>query len=196
MKKSVTRYHFRAVLIELRPSKIDGIGVYTVSSLHKDMTVAEGITEPDFENLIPWERIRASDSEVRKKIDAFCIGTPDGFIPPDDLDFNKLSIEWYLNHACDGNVGFNEKGDFVARRKIEKGVELTYDYGLAESNPRFRMKCKCGAANCRKIITGNDWRDLAFRAGNLEYMLPRLRASADIVITAPARLRRVAGRRR
>jgi SET domain-containing protein len=194
--KSATRYHFAAVLIELRPSKIDGTGVYAVPSLRRDMTVAEGITERDFENLIPWERIRALDSEVRKKIDAFCIGTPEGFIPPEDLDFNKLTIEWYLNHSCDGNVGFNPMGDFVARRKIEKGEELTYDYGLAESNPRFRMKCRCGAPNCRKIISGNDWRDPAFREKNLEYMLPRLRAAADVVTTPPARLRRVAGPRR
>lgn len=122
-----------------------------------------------------------------------CIGAPEGFIPPDKLDFNTLSIEWYLNHSCEGNVGFNDDGDFVARRHIEKSEELTYDYTLAESNPRFRMECKCGSGGCRRIITGNDWKDPAFRAKNLDYMLPRLRREPDARHRG-AHPRRAAGR--
>ncbi|MGO9266387.1 MAG: SET domain-containing protein-lysine N-methyltransferase [Candidatus Binataceae bacterium] len=194
--RNATRPAFHKVLIELGPSQIDGVGVHAVAGLSPDQRIADGIADSDFQKLIPWADLGKLDEAVRAKVDAFCIGTPDGFIPPEDLDFNKLTIEWYLNHSCDGNLGFNQKGDFVARRKVEKGEELTYDYGLAESNPRFRMKCKCGAPNCRKIITGNDWRDPAFREKNLEYMLPRLRAAADVVATPPARLRRVAGPRR
>ncbi len=105
----------------------------------------------------------------------FCIGTPEGFIPPENLDFNRLSIEWYLNHSCEGNCGFNDNGDFVAIREIESGEELTYDYGLAESNPNFRMMCACGSKSCRKLITGNDWKDEEFQAKNQDHMLPRLR---------------------
>jgi hypothetical protein len=169
------RIVFPKILIELGPSATDGIGVFAVSALKADQRIAGGIEESDYRRLIPWCHLQEYDSDVRDKIGAFCIGTPEGFIPPDKLDFNKLSIEWYLNHLCGGNVGFNEDGDFVARRAIEKGEELTYDYGLAESNPRFRMECKCGSADCRRIITGNDWKDPAFRAKNLDYMLPRLR---------------------
>ena len=126
-----------------------------------------------------WRSLTASasyDDDVRKKINDFCIGTPEGFIPPEGLDFNRLSIEWYLNHSCDGNVGFNEEGDFVAIKGIEPGDELTYDYGLAESNPSFVMACTCGSTICRKEITGNDWKDQDFQARNREHMLPRLRS--------------------
>jgi hypothetical protein len=173
------RLAFPKILIELSPSFINGIGVFAVAALIKDQRIADGIDESDYRRTIPWLRIDEYDSEVREKIEAFCIGTPEGFIPPDKLDFNKLSIEWYLNHSCEGNVGFNEDGDFVARRNVEKGEELTYDYALAESNPRFRMECQCGAARCRRIITGNDWKDPAFRANNLSYMLPRLRREPE-----------------
>lgn len=79
-------------------------------------------------------------------------------------------------------MGFNEDGDFAARKDIQRDEELTYDYALAESNPDFRMECKCGASNCRGIITGNDWRDPAFRAANVNWMLPRLRLSSEAVI--------------
>ena len=105
----------------------------------------------------------------------FCIGTPEGFIPPENMDFENMPVEWYMNHSCDGNIGFNDNGDFIALRDIKKGEELSYDYGLAESNPRFKMACTCGSKKCRKLVTGNDWKNLKFRKTHLNYMLPRLR---------------------
>jgi hypothetical protein len=183
------------VLIELKSSRIDGVGVFAVAALGEDQRIAEGVHDADYRRLVSWDYFAKYDSDVQSKIEAFCIGTPDGFIPPDKLDFNRLSIEWYLNHSCEGNVGFNEDGDFVARRPISKGDELTYDYGLAESNPRFRMDCKCGSSNCRGVITGNDWKDPLFREQNLDYMLPRLRRSIEARTAKPTRLRQVAARR-
>ncbi len=144
------RIVFPKVLIELRPSRLDGVGVFAATPLKTDQRIAAGIADSDYRRLISWSSLGDYDVAVREKINAFCIGTPDGFIPPDKLDFNRLSVEWYLNHSCDGNVGFDEDGDFVARRPIRKGDELAYDYALAESNPRFRMECRCGSAHCRR----------------------------------------------
>jgi hypothetical protein len=184
------------VLIELRSSRIDGIGVFAVAALGEDQRIAEGIHDADYRRLVSWNRFSEYDADVQAKINAFCVGTSEGFIPPDKFDFNRLSVEWYLNHSCDGNVGFNDDGDFVARRRIARGEELTYDYGLAESNPRFRMDCLCGSSNCRGVVTGNDWKDQAFRQQNLDYMLPRLRRSTEARAAKPTRLRQVAARRR
>jgi uncharacterized protein len=187
---------FQKILIELRPSRIDGVGVFAVAALGEDQQIAEGIHDADYRRLVSWNRFSEYDADVQAKIDTFCVGTAEGFIPPEKFDFNRLSVEWYLNHSCDGNVGFNENGDFVARRRIAKGEELTYDYGLAESNPRFRMNCLCGSPNCRGTITGNDWKDQAFRVRNIEYMLPRLRRLTEARAAKPQRLRQVAARRR
>ena len=189
-------FSFNKLLIELRPSKIVGVGVFAACPFKTNERIADGINERDYKDLIPWGVAKECDRNIRAKIEAFCIGTPDGFLAPENLDFNRLSIEWYLNHSCDGNVGFNDDGDFVARRRVPKGDELTYDYGLAESNPRFRMVCGCGSSNCRGVVTGNDWKDPVFREQNLDYMLPRLRRSADVRGSKSARLRQVAGRRR
>lgn len=190
------RVVFPKVVIELNSSAIDGVGVFAVAGFEERRRIAEGIHEAEYRRLIPWADFAEYDDALQEKINAFCIGTPDGFIPPDKLDFNRLTVEWYLNHSCDGNVGFDERGDFIARHRIRKGEELTYDYGLAESNPRFRMRCKCGASNCRAIITGNDWKDSEFRERNLAFMLPRLRRPMrdDQSIEAPRR--RLASRRR
>ena len=170
------------VLIEIRPSRVDqgGVGVFAVADIVKGEKVADGIREEDYADLVPWEGFEGYDADVRRKVRDFCIGTPEGFIPPEGLDFNKLSIEWYLNHSCEGNCGFNDEGDFIAIREIKRGEELTYDYGLAESNPGFVMECTCGSMSCRKTITGNDWKDTGFRHRNWNHMLPRLRRQIGI----------------
>ena len=187
---------FRKVLIELMPSNIDGVGVFAVAPLNERQRLGAGISEADYRRLISWKHFGDYDTDVQDKIRAFCIGTPIGFIPPDKLDFNRLSVEWFLNHSCDGNVGFNDDGDFVARRSIEQGEELTYDYALAESNPNFRMECSCGSVNCRHLVTGNDWKGPDFRTKNLAFMLPRLRRPPPEVVGQTDGTYRVASRRR
>lgn len=163
------------LLMELRSSSVSGVGVYAVRPIRKGCKIADGISESDYATLISWRLLKQFDKSIQKKINDFCIGTPDGFIPPENIDFNKLSVEWYFNHSCNGNVGFDRHGDFIAMRNIKQGKELTYDYGLAESNPRFRMRCKCGSRKCRKTITGNDWMKIKFQKNRLQYMLPALR---------------------
>src|SRR5579859_371389 len=118
---------FPEVLIELRSSEINGVGVFALKPIGRLAPIAQGICEDDYKDLILWDSVRVCSKTIRDKINAFCIGTPKGFLAPDDNDFNRLSIEWYLNHSCDGNVGFNDDGDFVARRRVAKGEELTYD---------------------------------------------------------------------
>ena len=169
--------HFPDVRIELRPSRIDvgGVGVFAVHGFEKGQKIAEGVAENDFRNLVFWRVYPRFDEDLKRKIMAFCVGTPEGFIPPPEFDFNKLSIEWYLNHSCEGNCGFDDEGDFVAIRDIKKGEELSYDYALIESNPGFSMKCHCGGGKCRHLVTGEDWKDEDFVARNRDHMHPRLR---------------------
>jgi hypothetical protein len=165
------------VHLELRPSKIDlkGVGVFAVRNLVRAAKIADGIGEEDFEFLVPWGVFRTYDVKVQNKVMAFCVGTPDGFIPPPDCDFDKLSIEWYFNHACAGNCGFDSDGDFVALREIREGEEICYDYALIETNPHYSMRCNCGSAQCRHTVTGDDWKNEEFIAMYRENMHPRLR---------------------
>ncbi len=166
-----------AVLLELRASSIHagGVGVFTVRDVALGEKVADGVPEEDFQEIVSWEEFSHLDKELQRKIMTFCVGNADGFIPPPGFDFNKLSIEWYLNHSCEGNCGFDEQGDFVAIHNIKKGAELSYDYALIESNPNFSMKCSCGSKKCRQIVTGNDWKDEDFLTMNRDHMHPMLR---------------------
>src|SRR5712692_9327254 len=130
------------VRLELRPSRIDlqGVGVFAVQNIKRGQKIADGVAEEDFESLVPWRVFGNYDARVQSRIMAFCIGTPDGFVPPPDNDFDKLSVEWYLNHSCEGNCGFDAEGDFSALRNISEGEEICYDYALIETNPQFSMR--------------------------------------------------------
>jgi len=72
----------------------------------------------------------------------------------------------FLNHSCSPNVGVRGEITFVAMRDIKAGEELTIDYAMIDDD-NYRMKCSCGARNCRKVVTGKDWKrkDLQRRCG-------------------------------
>ncbi len=165
------------IILELKSSKIDPghAGVFAVIDIKKGKVVTEGPHREVFQkNIVPWEQFYSFSKAAQKKIVDFCIGTPAGFTLRDGMDFNTMGIDWFLNHSCEGNLGFNKNGDFFALRNIRKGEELTYDYGLGEANPKFQMKCGCGSKRCRKVITGNDWKDPEFRKNHRGQMLPFL----------------------
>ena len=63
-----------------------------------------------------------------------------------------------LNHSCQPNVGVRGQITFVAMRDIPAGSELTIDYAVTDGDPTERMECSCLAPECRKMITGSDWR--------------------------------------
>lgn len=149
--------------------------MFATINVKKNEVVDKGIPKQEHQKVTPWSELQSQPPLIRRLIRDFCIGIPDGFRPPPDLNFNHLPISWFFNHSCSGNLGFNEDGDFIALRAIRKGEELTYDYGLAESNPKFRMPCKCKDKQCRKIITGNDWKNKEYQKKHFHQFLPILR---------------------
>lgn len=86
-----------------------------------------------------------------------------------------------VNHSCDPNCGvrLNEEQafNFVARRPIGAGQELTFDYAMRNFTiEHFPSVCLCGAVQCRGSVTG--WKDLpaARKADYGELVAPYLRA--------------------
>ena len=63
----------------------------------------------------------------------------------------------FSNHSCDPNIGVQGQVVFVAMRDIEAGEELTHDWAMTDDD-NYEMECRCNAGNCRRIITGQDWR--------------------------------------
>ncbi|WP_420402685.1 SET domain-containing protein [Nisaea sp.] len=72
---------------------------------------------------------------------------------PEDRDAGMM----YLNHSCDPNVGIVGQISFHAMRDIAAGEELAFDYATGDDDD-WSMECRCGAENCRGIVTGKDWK--------------------------------------
>lgn len=66
-----------------------------------------------------------------------------------------------INHSCNANVGVVGQILLVAKRDIQVGEELTFDYDTteAEATP---FECNCGSPNCRGTIAGESWKDPSF----------------------------------
>lgn len=87
-------------------------------------------------------------------------------------DDNLYSIEYdgedpnyFINHSCNPNSWLIDNFTLVARRNIKRGEEITADYSTWETGEyKSKWLCKCGSKNCRKIITGNDWKHKYFQS--------------------------------
>jgi hypothetical protein len=63
-----------------------------------------------------------------------------------------------INHSCSPNCGMRNATQVVSMRPIAVGEELTFDYSMSDASDYDEFDCACGAPNCRKRITGEDWK--------------------------------------
>ena len=133
---------------KVRESKIHGRGLFAESAIAKDEIVAvKGGHIVDGKTL--REKITLRLGPVEIQID------DDLFIAPVTEEERELSM-LYSNHSCDPNLGMRGEITFVAMRDVSAGEELTHDWAMTDDDD-CSMECNCGAANCRRILTGKDW---------------------------------------
>ncbi len=81
---------------------------------------------------------------------------------PDAQQANALQIEddFYMdleepcvivNHSCNPNAGLQENTHLIARRDIQKGEEIFWDYSTSVDGG-WTMLCACGEKECRKNV--------------------------------------------
>src|SRR6266487_2861848 len=142
------RVSYRSPKTEVRESKIHGRGLFATAAIAKDEIVAvKGGRIVDGKTL--REKIRPRLGPVEIQID------DDLFITPVTGEERELSM-LYSNHSCAANLGMRGEITFVAMRDIRAGKELTHDWATTDDDD-YSVECKCGALNCRKVITGKDW---------------------------------------
>jgi uncharacterized protein len=133
---------------EVRESKIHGRGLFATADIAKAEIVAVKAGRiVDRKTL--RKKIMPRLGPVEIQID------DDLFITPVTDEERELSM-LYSNHSCDPNLGIRGEITFVAMRDIRAGEELTHDWAMTD-NDDYSVECKCGAPNCRKILTGKDW---------------------------------------
>lgn len=79
-----------------------------------------------------------------------------------------------LNHSCEPNCGLRGQLLLIAMRDIVPGEELSFDYAMSDASDYDEFHCLCGAAACRRIVTGSDWRDPVLRERYAGWFSPYL----------------------
>lgn len=152
--------------LEVRGSEIEGKGVFT----NKDINMGETV--------IIWGGIIITVEEFKagKGMPHTNVGIDEGVFlaEPSGLDPNNLGIDEYMNHSCGPNLWLKDEITLIANRDIKAGEELTIDYAieLADENYVMKQPCNCGAKNCRRTITGKDWRIPEVQEENKDHFSP------------------------
>ena len=104
------------------------------------------------------------------------IGVAEGIILAEPSG-SARDLSDYLNHGCDPNSGFADALTFVAVRDIADGEEITIDYAYWEFDENWTMgrQCNCGSAECRRVVSGRDWRVDAVARRCLDWASPFVR---------------------
>lgn len=129
-------------LLEVRPSRIDGLGLYTRGSVPARRKIGE----------LSGERIsqREARRRARGRERIAIVETGDRMA----TDASQGGNEWkFINHSCVPNAFmriYRGHVEFYALRDILPGEELTCDYH--ESHHRGKRRCTCGSNRCQGYI--------------------------------------------
>ncbi|MEA3640882.1 MAG: phosphatidylglycerol lysyltransferase domain-containing protein [Lamprobacter sp.] len=136
---------------ELRPSRLlpDQVGLFALVAFPAK-TIIIPHQHFDETRLITWEALETLDQATRFKLVQYCFKNKKGLYAPKDI--NRIGICYFINHSCDPNLSCNEKGDFIARRDVQAGEELTADLEKNMKKTYSEFICACQSPNCRKII--------------------------------------------
>jgi SET domain-containing protein len=138
----ITRPAYQKYAVAVRPSTIDGMGVFA----------AEGIPAAAKIGEIRGESISVEDARIRatrhERIMIVELSRRRA------IDFSKSADPMrFTNHSCAPNARLcidNGRVEFFALRVVEAGEELTVDYG--QTHHAGKLACRCGAANCRGAL--------------------------------------------
>ena len=132
--------------LEIRQENtIEGRGMFAVQPIAKDeiVTIWGGDVLPiaEFSKLAEYQKRQSAQVE-------------DGFY----LVSSKPGPGDFINHSCDANAGIQGQIVIVAMRDIAVGEEVCIAYAMSDSTPGEDFECSCAAANCRRTVTGDDWK--------------------------------------
>ena len=155
-------------IIERRDGAIHGCCLVATQPIREGELVWE-LDEP----MYSWNEIESWSDEQRKDFDwyGFQCGVDRYSLP------EGLSRE--MNHSCDPNTWWSGSTMLVARRDIQPGDEVTYDYSTAEVAHSFEMECSCGSPRCRGTISNLDHLDPEWQRHYGSNLPPHVLAAID-----------------
>jgi hypothetical protein len=113
-------------MLVLRPSPIQGVGVFTTEPIGEGDHVR--LWQADDWRFVSFEDAER-DPELFAARETYCVTHERGYCCP--LDFHRMSIGWYMNHSDQPNVRHraDENYEYYASRNIDADEEILCDYG-------------------------------------------------------------------
>jgi uncharacterized protein len=138
---------------EVRRSRIQGRGVFATRRIRP----GQRIVEYSGERISNEEADRRYDEERMRRHHTFLFTLDEDTVVD---GARRGNVAKYINHSCDPNCVAVIEDDRIwieARKNIQPGVELTYDYqyertGDADEELERFYKCECGSRKCRGTI--------------------------------------------
>ncbi len=149
-KNNMTKFQtYRSPKIVIKQSSKGGKGLFAKEDILQDEIIA-----------IKNGHIVATDEAMKldKEIGDFSLQISEDFYICPKTEEEVKDIVIFINHSCNPNIGMDGQISYVAMRNIQKGEELCLDYAMTLTN-HYKLDCNCGSNNCRRIVTGNDWKN-------------------------------------
>ncbi len=139
---TVQRPPWQKFAVDVKPSHIDGHGVFAAEAVPRRLKIGEIRGESIS---VAEARIRATRTERIMIVELSAKKA---------IDFSKSHDPMrFTNHSCQANARLcirQGRVEFYAVRDIEPGEEITVDYG--ESHHDGQLRCRCGAPGCRGAL--------------------------------------------
>jgi SET domain-containing protein len=118
---------FDNVYCRLKPSRYGGVGVFAIRDIPKGTNPFAGCYDGNFIPVSPKE-IENQPASIKEMIKDFC-PFQDGKYWVIERGLNAIDISFFLNHSKEPNmIAIKDGEEFVAKRDIKAGEELTVDY--------------------------------------------------------------------
>jgi len=117
----------------LRPSSIQGVGVFAIRNIPKGVNPFQGVPLVD-SCLFKKEELAHLPEEIQEMINDFFVIDTSGQIDIPEYGLNGIDIGFFINHSKTPNlITYDESETFVTAREIKKGEELMADYSTYDS---------------------------------------------------------------
>lgn len=149
IEEGIARHRRRKKPYTVKGNSIAGFGIYATRSIKKGNIVFVG--EERAQRIVTKRHVEKNWSEEQKlnfRRYAYAISEEVFVLWDEDPS------EWApQNHSCNANTGLDGL-NVIALRNISRNEELTFDYSQFLDENMEPFECKCGADNCRGLITG------------------------------------------